>query len=433
VNHEELIKQIAKAFCRIAEVLPRTELVLILYPTTPMRDAVAQLYAQIIKFIQKAVTWYKMGALAHAWGSIVKPWALNFQDNVEDIKVLSQRVDELANTAEKAELRDVHREISEMRGEMQLAHGQIESLRSLFGNKVEEILQIVTGIDIVLNLRLELELIITETRTLQQRMHLDLSDQTEMIHNIQLTEILSLSFMCNLPTSGESLGYCQSVRARDSVHTSYRLPELSTLEKWSSEPRSSMLLTQNSSTQTAKNFLVDLIVLIQQNKYPIIWALRFPNFWDKIPTYRDILRMLVIQAIQMNPSAISGPTPITAVHLREANNEADWLSILKRALTGIAQVYIVIDADLLSLASENSTYRATRMIEKFPEILTGMNVKIVVSMANINQEYVSKNWDPKVWSSLHTGTARRGGFNSRRKARRQRKIRSRVNRPGAFY
>jgi hypothetical protein len=238
--------------------------------------------------------------------------------------------------------------------------------------------------------------------------------------------------MCNLPTSGESLSYCQSLRARDSVHTSYHLPELSTLEIWSSEPRSSMLLTQTSSTQTAQNFLVDLIVLIQKNKYPIIWALRFPNFWDKIPTYRDILRMLVMQAIQMNPSAILGPTPITAVHLREASNEADWLSILKRALTGIAQVYIVIDADLLSLASENSTYRATRMIEKFPEILVGLNVKLVVSMANIDQEYVTKKWDPKAWVRLQTRIARRGGFNSHRKSRRQRKIRSRVNRPGVF-
>jgi hypothetical protein len=238
--------------------------------------------------------------------------------------------------------------------------------------------------------------------------------------------------MCNLPTSGESLGYCQSVRARGSVRTSYRLPELSTLEKWSSAPRSSMLLTQNSSIQTTKNFLVDLIVLIQQNKYPIIWALRFPNFWDKKPTYGDILRMLVIQSIQMNPSAISGPTPITAVQLREASNETDWLNILKRALTGIAQVYIVIDAELLSLASENSTYRATRMIEKFPEILTVMNVKIVVSMANIDQEYVTKNWDPKAWSRLQTGSAERGGLHSGRNARRQRKIRSRVNRSGTF-
>ena len=72
------------------------------------------------------------------------------------------------------------------------------------------------------------------------------------------------------------------------------------------------------------------------------------------------------------------------------------------------------------------------MIEKFPEILTGMNVKIVVSMANIDQEYVTKNWDPKAWSKLQTGSAVRGGFNSRRDARQQRKIRSRVNRSGAF-
>lgn len=272
----------------------------------------------------------------------------------------------------------------------------------------------------------------TETRTLQQRMCLDLREQTEMIYNIQLTEILSLSFMCSLPTSGESLGYCRSIRARDPARTSNHLPDLSTLETWSSEPRSSMLLTQNSSTQTAKSFMIDLITLIQQNKYPIIWALRFPNFWDKDPTYTDILRMLVIQAIQMNPSSISGPTPITAVHLREASDEADWLSILKRALTSIAQVYIVIDADLLSLASKNSAYRATRMIEKFPEILDGVNVKIVVSMANIDQEYVTKNWDPKDWSRLQTGPTQRGGYNSCRKARRQRKLKSRFNRSGNF-
>jgi hypothetical protein len=31
------------------------------------------------------------------------------------------------------------------------------------------------------------------------------------------------------------------------------------------------------------------------------------------------------------------------------------------------------------------------MIEKFPEILTGMSVKIVISMANIDQEYITKN------------------------------------------
>ena len=158
MNHEELTKQIAKAFCRIAEILPRTDLVLILYPTNLMRDAVAHLYAQIIKFLQKAVTWYKKGKLAHAWGSIAKPWALNFQDNVEDIKALSQRVDELASTAEKAELRDVHREVLETRGEVQLVHSLIQNLREVVGDKVEEMLQIVTSICIVLPLRVKSQL-----------------------------------------------------------------------------------------------------------------------------------------------------------------------------------------------------------------------------------------------------------------------------------
>lgn len=251
-----------------------------------------------------------------------------------------------------------------------------------------------------------------------------------MIRTIQLTQILSLPFMQQLPTSGTSLGYCQSVRARGRQRTSYRLPDISTLEKWSSEPRTSMLLTQNSSTQTAKDFLVDMVSLIQQQQKPVIWALRFPKFLDQKPTYMDILQMLVVQALQINPSALSGsPPPINIVHFREASNEDDWLTLLNRALLGLPCVYIILDADLLSYASDNSKYRATKMVEKFPEIITTARAKVFVSTSNIDGEYVIKNWDPKAWTRLYVEDSGglRGVPYSRSNARRRRKVRARYN------
>lgn len=108
INHEELLVEISKAVSRIADVLPRTELHSVLYPTQRMQDAVSQLYAKIIEFIMMAVKWYKKGKLAHSFTAITKPFNLGFKPIIEDITERSRRIDELASAASKAELRDLH-------------------------------------------------------------------------------------------------------------------------------------------------------------------------------------------------------------------------------------------------------------------------------------------------------------------------------------
>ena len=84
LNHEELITEISKAISRIGDMLPRTELHSELYPTERMREAVALLYAQIIEFALMAVRW----------------------------------VDELANAASKAEIRDQHAKVHNLERRM---------------------------------------------------------------------------------------------------------------------------------------------------------------------------------------------------------------------------------------------------------------------------------------------------------------------------
>jgi hypothetical protein len=108
LNYEELLTQIAKTLTRIADVLPRSDLTAILYPTERVKEAVAQLYAHIIKFIQFAVRWYKKGKIAHSIAAILQPFQISCKDIVEGIAECSRRVDSLASSASKAELRDLH-------------------------------------------------------------------------------------------------------------------------------------------------------------------------------------------------------------------------------------------------------------------------------------------------------------------------------------
>lgn len=142
VNHEEKISQLSKACSKIADILPRTQLTSILYPTKGMKSAVAQLYASIMKFVQEAIRWYKQGKIAHAWNSITKPWALSFEHHAQDIDEQARRVDDLSGDALKAEVREAHSEIREARKEIQEIRLHIGKLEDLVKSEAQAALQV---------------------------------------------------------------------------------------------------------------------------------------------------------------------------------------------------------------------------------------------------------------------------------------------------
>jgi len=118
LNSDQLVKQLAKSVCRIAEILPRTEVAVLLYPTARIGIGIAQLYKHILKFAQKAVAWYKKGKVAHALHSIVKPWELQFEDDVTAIQEQSLSIEADANVASRAELRDAHLQIYKLQSQL---------------------------------------------------------------------------------------------------------------------------------------------------------------------------------------------------------------------------------------------------------------------------------------------------------------------------
>jgi hypothetical protein len=113
----------------MADVLPNAELRNVLYPTEPMKQAVAVLYLQILEILQRAAEWYRGGKIKHLLGSIARPWALHFSDLVGDISAAARNVDKLAIGASMAEQRDMHLEQQEMRLEQRKTHALLEELK----------------------------------------------------------------------------------------------------------------------------------------------------------------------------------------------------------------------------------------------------------------------------------------------------------------
>lgn len=141
--------------------------------------------------------------------------------------------------------------------------------------------------------------------------------------------------------------------------------------------------------------MTDMAQLIRNQNLPVIWALRFANHWDLDLTSSDILRMLVLQAFQMNHSLLSGHRgsgkpishPVTLSHLREASSLNDWLNILKQVLMNVPRIFILLDGDLISQATRNDRHEAIILTELLRTEMA-VSVKILVPASNLGRDHV---------------------------------------------
>jgi hypothetical protein len=240
------------------------------------------------------------------------------------------------------------------------------------------------------------------TLSLTNQLKLDISTQKSMISTVQLNQILSAPFMSDLPTSGESLGYCSSLKRRRQQRAHLSPNEANLLQICASDPEISIVIMQTPSQPLAKDFIVDLIGLIRASQVPVIWALRFPNFWDQTFDLVDILRLLVLQALDLNPATLASDHPLTLSHLRAAASQTEWLQILDRALYGLKEIYIVVDPDLLNFTASHNAYKATRWIEALPQMISNTSVKVITSAFCIDKGYANRNWNSDTWREVCT-------------------------------
>ncbi|TLS27549.1 hypothetical protein PpBr36_05391 [Pyricularia pennisetigena] len=336
VNHAGKVKNLAKACCRTAEALPRADLGLILYPTPAMQEAVAQLYAAIIKFALRALRWYQQGRLMHLATAIASPWALSFEEELFEIERNSKSVEELAQSAARAELRELRFQVHQGRSDQQQARAELLQLK---------------------NAPAQLAM-----KSLQASISSDTKFSKKMICEIQLGQILSLPFMESLPTSGQSLAYCRSfwLRRRRARRTESCAVNVSSLKTWNQAEQIRFVVVESGNSTLARDLLVDVITVLRRHGLPVLWALRPQNLHETNLTTVDVLRMLLYQALEVNSAAVGRSYPITVAHLREASGHDDWLALLKRALEDCPTIFVVFDAELVDHLTDGDRSLATR-------------------------------------------------------------------------
>ncbi|KAF5966874.1 Nacht domain-containing protein [Fusarium bulbicola] len=320
LSYEELLAKISKAVSQIADVLPRTELHAILYPTDRMQEAVSMVYAKIIEFSITAIRWYKKNSFRRVISSIISPFSISFKDIIDEISERSRTVDQLADAANKAETRDVHTDID---GLHERVHQVMEMMHA--------------------------------SRILQNEIILNLRDWESLYRNSQLEGIRDLLMLQYTPLHDQSLSYCVSMRNRRKRKAPIQIStsEVLKLKQWLSGPSSSLLLAQGQGVRTSSSdFAVDFVNAVREKGYPIIWAFPSPirEEEERFST-ESIVRSLILQALTLNPNAVGeGASPLRTQHFRNIASSDEWINILNHCLALIPRVFVVIDMALMQPA-----------------------------------------------------------------------------------
>ncbi|KAL8406662.1 hypothetical protein RB596_005223 [Gaeumannomyces avenae] len=366
LNHEELLTEISKTIARIADVLPRTELLSVLYPTLWMQEAVSLVYAKIIEFLLMSIRWYKRGKLASSLYAIGKPFTVGFKPIVEELTERSRRVDELASAASKAEIRDLH-----------------VSIRLLNTTVVQ------------LTERIAVQ---QQQQTLHNQSLLAFQGEYKrMLLKGRIDEIRNKL----LPDSegaapDDTLAYCRSLRNRGRQRMPTQLPSmaLATLKSWIVDPASSLLLAKGNGMRTSSlDFAADFLDAVLECGYPVLWAL--PSIapqgqhdsggddkestgapeTDARPSLTGILRSLISQALALDLNIVAeGSHPITAKHFKTASGIEQRFQLLERCMAAFPPLFVVLDLGFVELVAEHSEteheyFRVADFVQRLREIV----------------------------------------------------------------
>ncbi|KAL9073136.1 MAG: hypothetical protein Q9157_004869 [Trypethelium eluteriae] len=360
VNHEELTKELGKAFCRIADALPQTERDLLLYPSDAMKELVETLYANIIDFAQRAIQWYAEGKVKHAVSALVRPYSLRFKDIVNEVSETSRRIERLAHSMSRTELRQARLELLENRNELQQMRKEHKDTQ-----------------DVLMEMKLLLE------------------HTNQRLSQVQLSQILTFTACSSLPTPEECrrLYHPKKLRRHEPYEEKPMVQYANQLQNWSANPKSSQIAVCASSrcnNRTVRGFGIDAIELIANANVPVVWALTPRIHSTKEHTSINVLKHLVSQAIQRN-TALHNERAVTmsAVRFQTAVTEREWFDLLASVLDGISQIYIIIDMSILDFDSDTEEPWPMLFNRMFEE-LAARRLQITVKVAFICQSFRQK-------------------------------------------
>jgi hypothetical protein len=218
-----------------------------------MKDAIANLYAYIIRFSQRAVIWYNKSSAGRALSSILKPFELDYQDTVDQIKLCSETINNIAHGTSRAEIRDMYIMVQLIHGNLQGMQKKLHQIQVQLDDKE---FRTASHIDQVLH-------VVIANKTINEAVQLDVTDMKPRVYNLQFWNILK---MLSPEVSPESIlrKHTSLGRRHYQLSTGYLRTSgdiVKGLDLWVSIARSSLFILRSGprASHFTRDYAVDII------------------------------------------------------------------------------------------------------------------------------------------------------------------------------
>ncbi|KAI9662250.1 MAG: hypothetical protein M1821_008416 [Bathelium mastoideum] len=375
LNHEELVTELAKALAKISDILPRTQLQLVLYPTEEMKRVVEELYALLILFYQRALKWYQANKLKHIASALLKPFRLEFGDLIERINTQARSVESLAITMAHQEIRSIFGLVQQCLSEQRALRLEQSKVTSVVTDSQWSQIQ-------TLRFLASMKEMLMSHQTVNSGM---LLNAQRMTRENQIALMIAATSLPLILGPNESLRRRIALCSRRQFGLSMDLDKFlmaPALKAWSSESRSSLLIVSGTLSTRSETLVTGTYIteLIRSSKAPILWALKGSNEAKFMNSTSDLFKYLAMQALQLNPTAISErvSSNFNAALVASATTEEDWLRILENVVSILPTLFIVIEADLLGSASTDKVQvqKLLELLQNFVRKHTAPPIKI---------------------------------------------------------
>jgi len=348
IKHAELIEELAKALTLISDVLPGIKLSARLYQTKEMKDAVANMYGNIIHFFQGAARWYKKSSAGRALSSILKPFELEYQDTVDQIKCCSETINNLAQGASRAEIRDVNIIVQLIHGKMQ---GIEKKLHSMQEQSDQKDFRMISHIDQVLK-------VAVANKTINEAVQLDVTDMKPRVWRLEFASILEILLPEVAPENAlRKYTTMARVKRRHQTPSEYFRAAADVakgLDLWVSTTASSLFVLRSGprASSTTRDHAVDIINFLRSAQYKVFWILSPPSPSASEPSISNILRSLVFQIIQNEPNVLLRfPETLNTAHFLPNRNESEWLDLLCMLTSRLDKCFLIVETEDLHRAA----------------------------------------------------------------------------------
>lgn len=336
-NHQKLLFRLSQGLTEIANILPRAQLLIRLYPTRHIYQVIVSLYAYILRFLIRTLDWYQENKLKHALHAITRPFELRYDDILTRIAGLSRNLDEAASAGSHAEQRDMHKSIRKQLQQQEMLQQSIETLTCQVA---------------------KLQMSLAADRALNDCARIEFRQE---LSNIQLAQFLHAIRVHKLPEPADSLQASLFLATKRPVKLLPKGPPFwlqDEVQQWNKSQASSLLVINGTWKVRAhlQTFYTSSIMALQEDQVPVLWALRstaLDQSRHEETTPIDLLKYLILQAIKLNKNLHTDATlaPYLQSYLR-ATTQDDWINILASVLAGVPLLYIMVDLQTLSAPSE---------------------------------------------------------------------------------